>query len=112
VLAFAGMTERGEVPSANSQHSEVNERLSPQGRETWRWLFLLLFAPKYQPCVGSPLQISWVFEQHAPPKTAKNLAVRGYSWLFSRKPGRQRIANAWRPEITNLTAKLQVTIPI
>ena len=39
VLAFAGMTERGEVPSANSQHSEVNERLSPQGRETWRWLF-------------------------------------------------------------------------
>ena len=27
--AFAGMTERGEVPSANSHHSEVNERFSP-----------------------------------------------------------------------------------
>ena len=29
VPAFAGMTEGGEVPSANSHHSEVNERLSP-----------------------------------------------------------------------------------
>jgi hypothetical protein len=76
------------------------------------WLFLLFFAAKYQPRVGCPPQTRWVFDRHASPKTAKNLAVRSCSWLFSREPGRQRIAHAWRPEITNLTAKLQVAIPI
>jgi hypothetical protein len=43
---------------------------------------------------------------------SENSKEPGCSWLFSREPGRQRIANAWRPEITNLTAKLQVVIPI
>jgi hypothetical protein len=52
---------------------------------------------------------SLVFDRHASPKTAKNLAVPG---CFRESPGRQRIAHAWRAEITNLTAKLQVVIPI
>jgi hypothetical protein len=38
---------------------------------------------------------------------SENSKEPGCSGLFSREPGRQRIANAWRPEITNLTAKLQ-----
>jgi hypothetical protein len=57
----------------------VNERLSPQGRETWRWLFLLLFAPKYQPCVGSPLQIFLGFRTAC---ASENSKEPGCSWLF------------------------------
>jgi hypothetical protein len=38
---------------------------------------------------------------------SENSKEPGCSWLFLAVFERQRIANAWRPEITNLTAKLQ-----
>jgi hypothetical protein len=41
------------------------------------WLFLLFLAAKYQPSVGCPPRTPWVFDRHASPKTAKNLAVPG-----------------------------------